>query len=186
MVDQFPFERFDRFQEELQNKVLSLEILPEEYSILIGRIIGYFAAIELLVPMEVCRISGMSEPEADGIIGLLRSFKLKLDLLGKLVRLVPEGPLAEVASHVKGQFKVANNTRNEYAHAQFRWREVAYLAPYGKNEEEYLLPIEKVRSDLELMRHIEVELTAIVRHNSLPPKLYDRLLRQFPQPTDRA
>ena len=182
MTDLLPFTRIDNHRELLANRVNAIEFVSEEYSVLIGRIIAYFASVERLAPAELQRITGMHQEQADAILGVFRSFKNKLDVLKVVAAPIENEAEKEVATYVRGHFTSANTMRNTYAHAAFMWRggDELVLAPYGDMSQEYVLTLKKLRGEHRAMHRIETELDAIIIRNELPPTLFDRLPQQPP------
>jgi len=158
----------------------AIEAHPE-FAAKLGAMIAVFALVERDMPWVVAKLTGMDVSDAFTIVSVFRAFSNRLDVLEELIKgRDPESLERQIATYFKGRFKEANRIRNKYVHASYVGdKDPIYIEPFSSDHNRpssaEKITLEKLESELDLIRAVAVELYAYSRENRLPEALHKRL-----------
>lgn len=185
------YTKFPKYSSYVEKHSVILDSANPEFPKIIGIIISQFAIIEDFVPLVVRQITGISEDDSTTILGVIRNFSNKIELIGELInKRDKKSNDFIVIDYVKNLLSEANSIRNKYAHAKYGGfkhnsnlkDEYIYMelfsASYNKNRILKKMMIKDFEKDRKRMNIMICEIHHILHARWLPPKLF----AQLPQP----
>lgn len=144
----------------------------------VGLIIATFALIEPQLPKLYSWITNMSKEDANASLSCIRSFAARLEIVeATLTNHTDTAKAHAVATWFCKQLKAANNLRNRYAHAHYRYLSEGSvnILPYGNRDKASVITLEAIEGDISALRKLAGQFFELFRLGAVPPELHAEL-----------